>query len=71
MTQVPSRGLKEDLTLEEEMLTHSRILDWKIPWTEELGGLQSMGHEELNTGEQLRTITKRYLIVCSLKLCHE
>ena len=53
------------------MATHSRILDWKIPWTEELGGLQSMGHEELNTSEQLRTITKRYLIVCSLKLCHE
>ena len=32
----------EDL-LEEEMATHSRILAWKIPWTEELGGLQSMG----------------------------
>ena len=29
--------------LEEEMPTHSSILAWKIPWTEELGGLQSMG----------------------------
>ena len=29
-------------TLEEEMATHSSILDWKIPWTEEPGGLQSM-----------------------------
>ena len=28
--------------LEEEMATHSSILDWEIPWTEELGGLQSM-----------------------------
>ena len=27
---------------EKEMATHSSILDWKIPWTEELGGLQSM-----------------------------
>ena len=32
----------EDL-LEEEMATHSRILAWKIPWTEKLGGLQSKG----------------------------
>ena len=29
--------------LEEEMATHSSILVWKIPWTEEPGGLQSMG----------------------------
>ena len=29
--------------LEEEMATHSGILAWKIPWTEESGGLQSMG----------------------------
>ena len=30
--------------LEEEMATHSSILAWKIPWTEEPGGLQSKGH---------------------------
>ena len=29
--------------LEDEMTTHSSILAWKIPWMEELGGLQSMG----------------------------
>ena len=29
--------------LEEGMATHSSILAWKIPWTEEAGGLQSMG----------------------------
>ena len=29
--------------LEEEMATHSSILAWRIPWTEEPGGLQSMG----------------------------
>ena len=28
---------------EEEMATHSNILAWKIPWTEECGGLQSLG----------------------------
>ena len=30
-------------SLEEEMATHSSILAWRIPWTEELGGLQCMG----------------------------
>ena len=29
--------------LEKEMATHSSILAWEIPWTEEPGGLQSMG----------------------------
>ena len=37
--------------LEEEMATHSSILAWKIPWTEEPGGSQSMGHRELDTTE--------------------
>ena len=32
-------------SLEEEMATHSRILAWRIPWTEELGELQSMGSQ--------------------------
>ena len=36
-TQVPSLG-QED-ALEKEMATHSSILAWKIPWTEEPGGL--------------------------------
>ena len=39
--QVQSPGL-EDL-LEKGMATHSSILAWRIPWTEEPGGLQSMG----------------------------
>ena len=40
-TQAPSPG-RED-PLEEEMATHSGILAWRIPWTEETGGLQSTG----------------------------
>ena len=39
----------EDL-LEKSMATHSRILAWRIPWTEEPGGLQSTGHR-VNTTE--------------------
>ena len=40
-TLVPSLG-RED-PMEEEMATHSSIPAWRIPWTEEPGGLQSMG----------------------------
>ena len=40
-------------TLEKEMATHSSILAWRIPWTEELGGLQSTGHKELDMTERL------------------
>ena len=34
-------------SLEKEMATHSSILAWEIPWTEELGGLQSMGSQRV------------------------
>ena len=37
--------------LGKEMATHSSILAWEIPWTEEPGGLQSMGLQELDTIE--------------------
>ena len=39
--RVPPLG-RED-RLQKEMATHSRILAWEIPWTEEPGGLQSIG----------------------------
>ena len=37
--------------LEEEMVTHSSILAWRIPWIEEPGGHQSMGCKELDMTE--------------------
>ena len=37
--------------LEEEMAIPSSILAWEIPWTEEPGGLQSMGSQESDTTE--------------------
>ena len=43
-TWVQSPG--QDDPLEKGMATHSSILAWKIPWTEEPGGLQSMGSED-------------------------
>ena len=42
-TWVQSLG-RED-PLEKEMATHSSVLAWRIPWTEEPGGLQSMGSQ--------------------------
>ena len=44
-TRVLSLG-RED-PLEEEMSIHSSTLDWKIPWTEKPGGLQSMGSQRV------------------------
>ena len=44
-TWVQSLG-REDL-LEKEMASHSSILAWKIPWTEEPGRLQSMGSQRI------------------------
>ena len=43
-TQVQSLGW--EYALEKEMATHSSILAWKIPWTEELGGCSPWGHKE-------------------------
>ena len=43
------RSLGREVPLEKEMATHSSILAWKIPWTEEPGGLQSMGSYESQT----------------------
>ena len=42
-TQVQSLG--QEVPLEEEMATHASILAWRIPWTEEPGGLQSTGSQ--------------------------
>ena len=43
------RFLDQKDPLEKEMVTHSSILAWRIPWTEEPGGLQSMGSQESDT----------------------
>ena len=46
-TWVRSLGWEDPLA--KEMATHSSILPWEIPWTEEPVGLQSMGSQELDT----------------------
>ena len=43
MQETRVRSLGQEDPLQKEMATHSSILAWRIPWTEEPGGLQSMG----------------------------
>ena len=43
--QIPSLG--QEVPLEKGMANHSSILAWRIPWTEEPGGLQSIGSQRV------------------------
>ena len=45
--EIRVQSLSWEDPLEEEMATHSRILAWEIPWTEEPGGLQSTGSQRV------------------------
>ena len=49
MEEAGPQSLGREDPLEKEMATHSSILVWKIPWTEEPGRLQSMGSQESDT----------------------
>ena len=62
-TWVPSLG-RED-PLEKEIATHSSILAWRIPWTEEPGGLQSMGLQRVRHN----WVTNTYYLCCHHALC--
>ena len=59
MQETRVQYLDQEDSLEEEMAIHSSVLTWEIPWTEEPGGLQSMGsqrvrHDLATTREQLK-----------------
>ena len=45
MQKTQIQSLSQEVSLENGMATHSSILAWRIPWTEELGRLQSMGSQ--------------------------
>ena len=51
MQEMWVQSLGQEDPLEEGVATHSSILAWRIPWTEEPGGLQSMGCTESDTTE--------------------
>ena len=50
MQEMQVRSLGQEDPLKEEMTTHSSILAWNIPWTEEPGGLQSMRLQRVGHG---------------------
>ena len=49
--QTQVRSLGQEDSLEKVMVTHSRILAWSIPWTEEPVGYSPWGHKELDITE--------------------
>ena len=62
MREIEVWSLSQEDPLEEEMATHSSILAWEIPWTEEPGGLQSMGSRKSQMwfSDQTTTTTARW-----------
>ena len=48
-------------SLEEEMAIHSSVLTWEVPWTEEPGGLQSMGSQSV--GRYLATKQQQQILM--------
>ena len=69
-TQVQSPG-RED-PLQKEMATHSSILAWKIPWTEEPGGLQFMELQRVRHNWETNTLTFSHCevpdVCCALQI---
>ena len=57
MQQTWVQSLGQEDPLEKEVASHSCVLAWRISWTDEPGGLQSFGHKELDTTEQLTLFT--------------
>ena len=47
MQETQAQSLGQENPLEKEMAMHSSILTWRIPWTKEPGGLQSMGSQRV------------------------
>ena len=61
MQETRVRSLGQEDPLEKEMATHSNIFAWEMPWTEEPGGLRSMGsprvgYDLVTKQQQLHTI---------------
>ena len=48
MQETRAQSLGQEDLLEKEMATHSSILAWELPWTEESGGLQSLGSDRVS-----------------------
>ena len=66
------QSLSQEDPLEKEMPTHSRILAWEIPWTEEPGRLQSKGSQRVGLDlatKQTTTLTLHSIEIVRAKHC--
>ena len=71
MPEMRIQSLGQKVPLEKGMTTHLSTLDWRIPWTEEPGGLHSTGHKESDTIEwlTLSICTEASLVAQWQKVC--
>ena len=68
MQQTGVRSLVWEDPLERRMATHSSILTWENPWTEEPGRLQAMRSQELDTTQQLTHYKIKFIRLIELQL---
>ena len=61
MRETRVRSLGQEDPLEKEMATHSSILAWRVPWTEEPGRLQFTGRKDSDTTEWLHFMIEQFL----------
>ena len=67
MQETHTQSLGQEDPLEKEMATHSSILAWRIPWTEEPGGLQSKGSQRTGHDGATNTLTSvKYILVMTI-----
>ena len=72
MWEIPVQILSQEDPREKRMATHSNILAWRIPWTEEPGGLQSMGLQRIrhDWATYTHTHTHSHSIYSYYKILH-
>ena len=64
------QSLGQEDSLEEGMATHSSILAWRIPWTKEPGGLQSIGSQRVGYNWRHRTCSHTFINLSHLSICN-
>ena len=71
MQEMWVQSLGQEDPLEQDMATHSSVLAWRIPWTEEPGGLQSMGSQRLGHDLGTKQLEVRIKQSCPWSISHQ
>ena len=69
MQETGVRSLGQEDTLEKGMATHSNVLAWRLPWSEEPGGLQSMGSQRVghDIATKQTTVRASVTLICQFQ----